>query len=217
MNTNTNSRTTGKWGMALALGIMAASGAGLAHAGCSDPAKPAAPPPRHQATAGYLTTVVYRPAGFLTTALEDDSDSPAVVGLWKFEMISKNTATHTNPMPDGTLIDFGTVAWHSDHTELMNSGIRNPADGDFCQGAWARVGAATYVLNHYALAYSGGSYVGPTHFHERVTVAASNNTYTGQFTLTAYLATVTEGHEFDETTPLVTITGIIKATRITAD
>jgi hypothetical protein len=132
-------------------------------------------------------------------------------------MLSKSTKKNTNPMPDGTLIDFGTAAWHSDGTELINSGIRNPADGDFCQGVWAKVDDSTFVLNHLALAWMNGSYVGPAHITERVTVGTNGSHYFGTFKIVQYLAAVTPGHEFDEDTALVTITGTIRATRVTAN
>ena len=183
-----------------------------ANAGCYAGA-PDAPRPQPQRAAPGVPQWVR--TGFLPVA-EEDSDH-AIVGLWKIEMMSQNTASHTNPMPDGTLIDFGTAAWHSDGTELMNSGIRNPADGDFCQGVWDRVGHSTFILNHYALAYSAGAYTGPVNIRERVTVDASGRHFSGWFTLVAYLASVTAGHEFDQGTPLVTITGTITGTRITAN
>lgn len=190
----------------LALSLPAAAGC---YAGGTE-----APRPQSQRTAPAAPQWVrtaFRPVA------DDDDDRASIVGLWKFEMISQNTATYTNPMPDGSLIDFGTAAWHSDGTELMNSGIRNPADGDFCQGVWDRAGRSTYVLNHYALAYSNGTYTGPVNIRERVTVDASGRHFSGWFTLVAYLASVTAGHEFDQNAPLVTITGTITATRVTTN
>ncbi len=163
-----------------------------------------------------LVSAVYHPGELGRSALiRVDDEQPAIVGLWKFEMLSKSTSNHTNPMPDGTLIDFGTAAWHGDGTELMNSGSRNPADGDFCQGVWAQVGPSTFVLNHVALAWTNGAYTGPAKIQERVNVEAGGTKITGTFVLTQYLASPTQGHEFDESTVLVSITGTISGTRIT--
>ncbi len=195
------------------LGLIGLAGAGLAQAACTVPT-PAAPA---HTPSGLIPAVYHPETAVFSDFLRASDEEASIVGLWKFEMLAKSTATHKNPMPDGVLIDFGTVAWHSDHTELMNSGSRNPADGDFCQGAWHRVAENTFALNHIALAYTNGTYTGPTHFHERVTVDSTGNHYMGTFTLTAYLASVTPGHEFDETTPLVTITGTITATRVPAN
>jgi len=162
-------------------------------------------------------SAVYHPDELGRSLLPVDfgDERPSVVGLWQFEMLAKSTATHVNPMPDGTLIDFGTAAWHADGTELMNSGSRNPADGDFCQGVWKQVGPSTFVLNHIALAYTNGAYTGPAKIEERVTVGANGAKITGTFQLTQYLASPTQGHEFDESTVLVSITGTITGTRIT--
>jgi hypothetical protein len=195
----------------LALGTLAT--AGLAHAGCTGSVtRPA------WDVAGPLASARYVPgpeAGRLMQIADwYEHEQPTIVGLWKFEMISKSTSTNHNPMPDGTLIDFGTTAWHSDGTELMNSGSRNPADNDICQGTWAQVAEGTFRLHHVALAWTGGTYTGPTIIEELVTVDRSRQHFNGVFTINAYLATETPGHEFDETTPLATITGTLTATRV---
>jgi hypothetical protein len=196
---------------AVGLAVAAAGLANMANAACTDPGWSRQP----SDTPGFITAV-YHPSsndGWLTPVSDENA---AIVGLWKFEMLAKSTATHTNPMPDGVLIDFGTAAWHSDGTELMNSGARNPADGDFCQGVWAKLSASTFVLNHIALAWTNGTYTGPVRIRERVTVDASGRHFSGAFRVVQYLATVTPGHEFDQNTALVTITGTITGTRITA-
>jgi len=175
---------------------------------CSDMARAACTlPDAIRSSAGRFTPAVYVPTSYERSA--------AIVGLWKFEMFVKSTATTKNPMPDGTLIDFGTQAWHSDGTELLNSGIRNPADGDFCQGVWQQVAGSTFKLNHMPLAWAGGAYIGPVKMEIVVTVDDSGNRFWGWFSQTLYAASPTPGHEFDETTPVVTVTGTISATRIT--
>jgi hypothetical protein len=144
----------------------------------------------------------------------EQSEAP-IVGLWKFEMLAVSTPKNTNPMPDGTVVDFGTAAWHGDGTEFQTSGFRNPSDGDVCQGVWAQIGPSTFQLNHYALAWTNGSYTGPANIRAIVKVDPSGNRYSGSFQTDVYLASVTAGHEFDETTKLVTITGSFTATRVT--
>jgi hypothetical protein len=186
--------------LVLTLAVAGLGFTGRAHAACSLPEAPGAAPAR-------LT-----PAVFLQTADEEDA---AIVGLWKFEMLSKSTALNKNPMPDGTLLDFGTTAWHSDGTELLNSGGRNPTDGDFCQGVWAQLGPSTFKLTHMPLAWAGGSYLGPAKIQMVVTVDSTHAHFNGWFVLTQYSASPTQGHEFDESVPLVTLTGTISATRLT--
>jgi hypothetical protein len=160
---------------AVSFALATAGLANLANAACTDPGW--AHPP--SATPGFISTV-YHPSSDGAWAMSVSDDSASIVGLWKIEMLSKSTATHTNPMPDGVLIDFGTVAWHSDGTELLNSGSRNPSDGDFCQGVWAQVGANTFALNHMALAWTSGTYTGPAVIRERVTVDATRHHTSGR-------------------------------------
>ena len=149
------------------------------------------------------------------TAYVSTNSGPAIVGLWKFQMISKSLGNHVNPMPDGTLIDFGTAVWHADGTELQTSGMRNPSDGDVCQGVWQQTSASTFNLNHYALAWTNGAYTGPVNIRAWVTVAPDGNHYAGQFVTTVYLASTVIGHQFDETRVLASITGTFTADRVT--
>src|SRR4029077_12448882 len=60
---------------------------------------------------------------------EQDSNDP-IVGFWKVAFTSKGNEPN---IPDGAPIDSGFVQWHSDGTEIMNSG-RPPQNGDFCLG-----------------------------------------------------------------------------------
>jgi hypothetical protein len=185
---------------ACALGLASLGFTGWAHAACSMPDPPGTAPAR-------LTPAVFVKADF--------EDNAVIVGLWQFEMLAKSTAANKNPMPDGTLLDFGITAWHSDGTELMNSGGRNPVDGDFCQGVWTQVGPSTFRLTHMPLAWGGGSYIGPAKLRMVVTVDNTNNHFNGGFVLTQYAASPTQGNEFDESVPVVTLTGTISAKRIT--
>jgi hypothetical protein len=144
---------------------------------------------------------------------DNDSDSAEIVGLWKFAFTA--TSPFVGPL------DAGYVTWHSDGTELMNSG-RAPTTGAFCMGVWKQIGHSTYKLNHFALAWAfdanepatgpgtgGAIFVGPANIREQVTVDPSGNNYEGTFTLVQY--------EPDGITVLATITGTVTATRITAD
>ncbi len=65
--------------------------------------------------------------------VNDDND--AIVGLWHVTF----TAEGNNPgPPNRTPIDNALVTWHSDGTEIMNSG-RPSQDGQFCMGVWKRI------------------------------------------------------------------------------
>ena len=144
---------------------------------------------------------------------ENDSDNAAIVGLWKVAL------TATDP-PLGPF-DAGYVQWHSDGTELMNSG-RAPTTGSFCMGVWKQIGHSTFKLNHFGLSWAfdanvpptapgtgGATFVGPANIRETVTVDHSGNNYQGTFTVVQY--------EPDGVTVVATITGTVTGTRITAD
>jgi hypothetical protein len=193
------------------IALLIVGGSGVAHASC-------APAPADDGKGGFAPAV-FRPAAARIGSLMAVSyqEHATIVGLWKFEMLAKSTADNKNPMPDGALVDFGTTAWHSDGTEIMNSGSRHPADGDFCLGVWDQVGPSTFVLNHMPLAWSNGAYLGPVSLRLRVSLDRRGDHFTGVFKLTQYIATLTPGHEFDETTAAVTVTGTVTATRVTVD
>jgi len=112
-----------------------------------------------------------------------------------------------------TPMDNAIVVWHSDKTEIMNSG-RPPQDGDFCMDVWKRTGKSRYKLNHFAWGGNDttntpsgiGNPTGPTRIVEEVTLSPDGNHYVGTFTLDA---TDTSG------TPMAHIIGVITATRVT--
>jgi len=150
---------------------------------------------------------------------EDAAGLPAITGLWHFTFTAKGNDP-PGP-PDGAPVDSGFVTWHSDGTELMNSG-RAPTTGDFCMGVWKPIGRSTYKLNHFALAWAwdpitpttapgtgGADFVGPANIREVVTLDRTGDHYAGTFTLVQYAQ--------DGTTVLATVTGTVTATRIKAD
>ncbi len=137
----------------------------------------------------------------------DDSDRAGIVGLWKVKFVSKgNTGIG---IPDGAPLDDGYATWHSDGTEIMNSG-RVPKTGSFCMGVWKQTGRSSYKLNHFALSWdpTGTTLIGPTNIREELVLDSSENSYSGTVTIDQY---DTEGHL------LVHISGIVSAQRITAD
>jgi hypothetical protein len=122
-----------------------------------------------------------------------------IVGLWQFTFLSGTT-----------VMDHGYVQWHSDGTEIMNSG-RPPLTQSFCLGAWEQIGRRTFKLNHFAMSWddTGTVYIGPTNIREEVTVNEEGNKYTGTWSLTQYAT--------DGKTVLGSGNGTVTATRITAD
>lgn len=100
----------------------------------------------------------------------------SIVGMWSFKMTA-GSAT----------VDFGYTQWHSDGTELMNSGGRPPATENFCMGVWRQVAPSRFHLNHFALSYdSSGVLNAKVNIKEDVTIDQSGANYSGPFTLDVY-------------------------------
>jgi hypothetical protein len=106
---------------------------------------------------------------------ESEEGNASIVGFWKVQLM----------LLDGTVIDNAYVQWHSDGTELMNSGSRPPSTGNFCMGVWKKTSRGVYKLNHFALGWdpTGTILIGPTNIHELITVSRDRKTYQGTFGL----------------------------------
>ena len=151
-----------------------------------------------------LKPAAYRLAALAVATRDDDNDS-AIVGMWKVQFVSEGTTG----IPDGTVIDSAYAQWHSDGTEIMNSG-RPPITSSFCLGVWKKTGESTYKLNHFALSWdpTGTVFVGPANIRENVTLNAQGNSFSGTFTI----------DQFDKNgNTLAHIVGKINAQRVTAD
>jgi hypothetical protein len=172
-------------------------------AGCGDvPAQPGTSKPALFKPAAYRAISTFRESG------QNGDGAPAgadIVGMWKFSFVSKNSPG----IPDDIPIDWGYTQWHSDGTEITNSGTRSPATQNFCMGVWKKVGPSTYKLNHYALSYdTGGTLVGVAVIGEQVLVDKSGNAFSGNFSIDVY---DTQGHS------VAHVQGLVSATRLTAD
>lgn len=146
------------------------------------------------------------------TALDDNNEQErSIVGMWHVIFTAKTL--NGAPIAD-TVIDNALVVWHSDHTEIMNSG-RPPQDGNFCMGVWEQVGKSKYKLNHFSVGNDadpnappgtvGPPSAGPAHLTEAVTLSRDGNHFSGTFTLDAP----------DTNNVVTSFTGAVTATRIT--
>lgn len=148
----------------------------------------------------------------------DGDDADPIVGFWHVKFYSDGISSGIpGGIPKGVEVDAGYSQWHSDGTEIMNSGGRAPNTGDFCLGVWARVGPRTYKLNHFAAAWDPtagkpdtagnpvGQLIGPGHITETVTLSADGQSFSGTFAI----------DQLNESNALVVhIQGAIKGTRI---
>ena len=134
----------------------------------------------------------------------------SIVGMWNIQFLSQGNTAHKPAIPDGAMIDFGYNQWHSDGTEILNSGARAPAQENFCLGVWQKTGNSTFQLNHFALNYdpTAGTLLGRINIVETVTLSPGGTTYSGTFVYTVF---DTKGNKTDQ------LTGQVTAQRITVD
>jgi hypothetical protein len=144
-------------------------------------------------------------------AAANQNSSPSIQGMWSFQFISKGNANGTPNIPDGAQVDFGYVQYHSDGTEMLNSGTRAPATENFCMGVWEKTGHSSYQVNHFALSYDAvtGILNGKARIQETLTLSAGGTQLTGTFTIDNFNAA--------GTTIVAHVAGTIIGTRITVD
>ena len=101
----------------------------------------------------------------------------SIVGLWSVQFLI-----------NGAQFDFGYAQWHSDGTEIMNSGTRAPATQNFCMGVWSQTGPFSYHLNHFALSYDAttGNLNAKVNIKEDVTLSGRGDTFSGPFSIDVY-------------------------------
>jgi hypothetical protein len=166
------------------------------------------------AIAALLIPLTYRGGVSDAQASPDPPSQQPIVGFWFVKFIAEgNTAASTKlpanqVPPDGAVVDWGFQVWHSDGTEVHNSGVRPARSGDICLGTWKIAGPLQYKLNHFATGWTpdGSSFEGVANIHEAVTVSHDHNSLTGTFTIDQYDTTGVL---------LVHLAGKVQAKRIT--
>ena len=108
--------------------------------------------------------------------LISDQDVDPIVGMWK-----------TSWTAGTTQIDNSFSIWHSDGTEINNSGGRAPMTGNICLGVWKKINNH-YKLNHVGISWdpTGTVEVGVANITEELVLAPKGNAFTGTFTITQY-------------------------------
>jgi len=175
-------------------------------AGCGDPSNlqsslAFAPPLAVQLRTAYMQPEI---------SAERATSEVSIVGMWSFQFIAKGNTNHNPALPDGAIVDFGYTQWHSDGTEITNSGGRSPAVENFCLGVWGRTGFNAYELNHFAFNYDAatGKMTGLLQVREQVTLSPSGNSFSGTFTIDVF---DTNQKQIDH------VIGNIVGTRVTVD
>jgi hypothetical protein len=136
--------------------------------------------------------------------------SASIVGLWKVQFISKGNVSHNPSIPDGAVIDFGYSQWHSDGTEILNSGGHAPATENFCLGVYQQTAFLGFQLNHFPISYDAttGAIANYIEIRETVTLAPDGGSYSGPFTFDIY---DTKGNHVDH------LVGTATGSRLTVD
>ena len=160
-----------------------------------------------------LLGVKLSPAAFASVAYAEMGDPGSteqepVVGFWYVKFTSDTP---------GVFSDWGYSQYHSDGTEILNSGT---GARKFCTGVWKKTGPFKYEVNHFAIGYTYGespTFIGIVNIRETITVNSDHNSFAGTFTLGIYDASgnlleppdgpglVTgnmEGHRLTEETPV---------------
>ena len=192
--------------MTLGAGIVSALFVSNAFAGCGDLSSLEGP---FKMAESALVAPAFAPR--VESANPDQrggSPTASMVGMWKFQFISKGNTGHTPSIPDGVLLDYGFTQWHSDGTEIQNSA--GVPGGGFCMGVWGQTGFLTFELNHFPIAFNPttGQVANYINIHEQNTLSPSGDSFTGTFTEDVYDP---KGNHVDH------VVGDIVATRITVD
>lgn len=104
-----------------------------------------------------------------------------IVGFWYITLTAEGNVPGP---PDGTVIDWGLQQWHSDGTEILNSGS---GPKRFCLGVWVKEpGRSGYELNHFPLDYADATTLHPINLREHVRLSRNHATMTGTFTFDVY-------------------------------
>jgi hypothetical protein len=203
-----NTRFTTRVLQALAVGAALAS---TANAGCGDVSGLQSPFTFAQTQAAALASRMAPSASLASMSNNAMNNIASPVGMWNIQFVSLGNGSHNPPIPDGASIDFGYAQWHSDGTEIMNSGAHAANTGNFCLGVWVRTGMFTYEVNHFALSYDGtsGALVNKVNIREQITLDPSGNEFSGTFTIAIFNAAGTQ--QVDH------VAGTIAATRVTVD
>jgi hypothetical protein len=201
-----------RWSMYVLPALLAAALAPAALAGCGDTSSLQAPFVMAQPSSNAQN--VSQRASMAVAAIAGGNammNTASIVGMWNIQFISKGNTSHNPSIPDGAQIDFGYTQWHSDGTELMNSGGHTPVTGNWCMGTWVRSGYFSYELNHWALSYDATSQVLTTkvNIQEQITLDPSGNEFAGTFTINVFNATT--GVQVDS------LTGTLAGQRVTVD
>ncbi|MBZ5600753.1 MAG: hypothetical protein LAO79_00435, partial [Acidobacteriia bacterium] len=83
-----------------------------AQAGCGDVSKLLQGP--FEFAAADLAAPITLDEAAARGTFDPNNVSASLVGTWSFQFIASGNSTHTPPIPDGVVVDFGYTQFHSD-------------------------------------------------------------------------------------------------------
>ncbi len=132
-----------------------------------------------------IATVLVSPAFFFAASGSVNAQSAAtpapIVGFWYIKQTAEGNVLGP---PNGTVIDWGLQQFHSDGTEILNSGS---GPKRFCLGVWVKgAGPSNYEVNHFPIDYPDATTLHILNLRERITLSQDHNSMTGTFTFDIY-------------------------------
>ncbi len=132
-----------------------------------------------------IATVFAAPAFLFAASGPANGQSAAspepIVGFW---YIKQTAEGNVSGPPNGTVIDWGLQQFHSDGTEILNSGSGPKM---FCLGVWVKgTGPSNYEVNHFPLDYPDPTTLHILNLREKITLGRDHNSMTGTFTFDIY-------------------------------
>ncbi len=147
--------------------------------------RPTLRPLKASVAISLIATVLASPAFFFAASTIVNGQSAAtpepIVGFWYVTLTAEGN--RSGP-PDGTVIDWGLQQFHSDGTEILNSGS---GPKRFCLGVWVKAdGPSTYELNHFPIDYPDATTLHLINLREKFTLSGNHNSFAGTFTFDVY-------------------------------
>jgi hypothetical protein len=195
-----------KWALGVALFV--AVSATLSNAQCMkfNVSKQDASLLKPQSLSHMTSPAAFAPVAYDSEHEKRDTEQDPMLGFWYVTFTSD---------AQGMFFDWAYNQFHSDGTEMMNSGSLGPSA--FCMGVWKRIGHLQYEVNHFPIPWDTTTHpdkpvlVGIVQLREKITLSKDHNSFTGRFTQALYTPT---GALVE---PPGVFTGNIAGRRITVD
>jgi hypothetical protein len=132
-----------------------------------------------QALSHMASAAAFAPVAYGSDQERPDTDHDPMLGFWYVKFTSDTP---------GVFFDWAYNQFHSDGTEMMNSG--SLGSSAFCMGVWKRTAHLQYEVTHFPIPYDTTEappvLVGIVDLCEKITLSRDHNSFTGTFTQSTY-------------------------------